>query len=243
MMLILLLGCIPSSSVLTPHSLPDAPGQGAAAYCEETGRAAVADPMVPANGLTFSAADVLGAFAIPWTGTWSPYAGPGGTADVSLLWSDGAIAAVTYAMNQPDTGSMAQGAPSAECPSRYEIDLLLSVATDDGLLAEAVGTTLVASSAASVSFAASVDLASVGGTTRPAAWDPADWPVNTLSINGYGYGYGDGATLTISVGWQASSGARGPSLDTGSGGGTVETGSTEPSGMTEGVGSMSLSPR
>ena len=238
-MLLLLLGCIPSSTVLTPDSLPDAPGQGAAAYCEETGRAAVSDPTVPAVGLPFSAADVLGAFAIPWTGAWSLYASPGGTADVSLLWSDGAIAAVTYAMNEPDSGSMAQGAPSAECPSRYEIDLLLSVATDDGLLAEAVNTTLVASSAASVSFDAAVDFASVGGTTRPAAWDSADWPVNTLSI----YGYGDGATLTISVGWQASSGARGPSLDTGSGGGTVETGTTEPSGMTEGVGSMSLSPR
>jgi hypothetical protein len=238
-MLLLLLGCIPSSSVLTPGSVPDAPGQGAAAYCEETGRAAVADPTAPADGLAFSAADVLGAFAIPWTGTWSPYAGPGGTADVSLLWSDGAIAAVTYAMNEPDTGSMAQGAPSAECPSRYEIDLLLSVATDDGLLAEAVNTTLVASSAAAVSFDAAVDLASVGGTTRPAAWDPADWPVNTLSLDGYG----DGAALTISVGWQAASGARGPELDTASGGGTVETGTTEPSGMTEGVGSMSLSPR
>ncbi len=199
----------------------------------------VTDPAVAADGFLFSAAEVIGAFAIPWTGTWSPYSSAGGTADVSLLWSDGAIAAVTYAINEPDSGSMAQGAPSAECPSRYAIDLLLSVSTDDGLLAEAVSTTLVASSATVASFDASVDIASVGGTTRPAAWDPADWPVNTLALNGYG----DGAALTVSVGWQASSGARGPELDTASGGGVVETGTVEPSGMTEGVGSMSLTPR
>jgi len=141
---------------------------------------------------------------------------------------------VTYAVHT-DTGGMTQGAPSADCPPRYEIAVGYRASTADGLLDEAGGTVLVATAADAASFHAAIDIGAVGGTTRPSGWLPEDWASNTLSLDGAG----TPEQLQVSATWQASSEASGPVVDSGA---PTETGTVSPSGMTEGVGMMTLAP-
>lgn len=231
-MLLFLVACTGAPDSATTLDSTD-PGGDAADYCEETGRTPVTDRSVPSDGFTFAAGEVVNAFAGAWSGTWAVYSGGGGAAAAGLAYSDGAIEGVTYQLHQ-DTSGMGGGA-EPQCASRYEIAMDLAASTDDGQIAEAAAVTVVASESEAMSFNVGVDIGSVGGTTRP-SWDPSDWATNTLSLDGSG----SGANLTISATWQASSGARGPVVDTASAG--TETGTVEPSGMTEGVGSMSLTP-
>jgi hypothetical protein len=81
-------------------------------------------------------------------------------------------------------------------------------------------------------------LAEVAGTTRPTSFDPADWDVTELAVEGSLEG-GQTGHLLGSVTWQGYDDAdtsQDPApADTG-----ATTGTIAPSGMTEGVGSFDL---
>ncbi len=227
--------------VLAPKDAPgndSALGGNGADYCAETGRTTITDASVAADGFDYAPQDVITNFAHGWGGTWAVYSGGSTAASASLTWTDGAISAATYAMSGGgDSGTMGSGAGSADCPPRYEIIVAYTVNTDDGLLAEAGETTLVASAVDAASFHVSIPLAQVAGTTSPADWNPADWASNTLALDGSG----DPSSLMISATWQASSTAAGPVEDSGGSSGT-DTGTVSPSGITAGLGSMTLTP-
>lgn len=229
MLLLFFVGCTGSPA----DSTDSVPLGNGADSCEEASRSAVVDPADPADGFTFAAADLLAAFARSWAGTWAAQSGST-DASLDLAWTDGGIEAVTYTLHQ-DTGGAMQGAPSADCSSQYEIAVGFTTSTADGALNEVGAVTLIGAAADAASFHADIDIGAVGGTTRPSGWLPEDWASNTLSLDGAG----TPEQLQVSATWHASSAPSGPAVDSGA---PTDTGTMSPSGMTEGAGSMTLTP-
>lgn len=240
MFLALLLACVGGAEDVDDSGLPGGdtgqdtdPGGGGAdapAYCAEVSREQVMDRTVPAEPLDFSAQAVLDAVLGGWPGTFSPHAGEAAPMNLTFAWESGPIEVVVRELVDPaggDTGP-APGAPSADCPPFYALDLFGGLAVDGGLLDEHYELALEAPAADAASFLASVDHADMQGTARPTSFDPDDWATTELSIvASLAGGTWEGSTLWLGSNETAASEA--------DGGGT---GTVEPSGVVEGLGSF-----
>lgn len=222
-MLVFLLGCLldakPADTADTADtSLPSGEAYG----CVESSRAPVTDPAVAADGMAFAPDEAVGALSGAWTGDFTFVSGDVAPASFSVA-ADGAWEVVYRTLY--DGGGYAEGAPVEECGSLYAWTTTASLSDATGALAEAFPATLLVREADTASLVGGVALDGVVGTTRPTAWDPADWARNTLSFSGEA---ADGTWL-VSALWQAASADAKEEAAT-------ETGVVEPSGMTEGVG-------
>lgn len=208
-------------------------GADAPAYCAEVSRSVVVDRTVASAPLDFTAQAVLDAVLGGWPGTFSPAEGAPAPVNLTFAWEGGAIEVVVRELVDPaggDTGP-APGAPSVDCPPYYALGLFGGLSVDGGLLDEHYELTLEATAADAGAFLAEVSLADVQGTARPTSFDPDAWDTTTLSMNAsLAAGTWQGSVL-----WQGANEAD-AAKDEGTGTGTVE-----PSGVVEGVGSFTAS--
>lgn len=203
--------------------------------CEEIARAPVTDLTTPADGLSFSAQDVLDAIDGDWSGSWAPTTGDPADAHASIAADAATVVRVDQALvsHAAADGQRAEGALDAmpvECGPYYVVIAAVDLSTSDGALAETFAAEVTARDLAAGTFAAAIDRLDVVGSTRPAAFDPADWQHVNLAIDG---SFADGG-LSGSATWQASNDPVDVVADTGG------TSTVDVSGMTEGVGYFAL---
>lgn len=126
-----------------------------------------------------------------------------------------------------------EGAPTEECPSYYALPMAVTLAVENGALAETLAVELRSGTLGAGDFRADVSLEAVVGTSRPATFDPADWDADDLVIDAYA---SEGAWQG-SVMWIGTNEAQAEATETDSESGT-STGTIEPSGVIESVGSF-----
>lgn len=213
MLLLPLFACGPEAStdVDEPEDT-DPAGQNRPAYCAESGRVTVEDPPTAAAGLSFSAQDVLDAHAGAWSGTFTAASEATSTIMITMARPDGggAIEAVTYTLVDPGGSAVA----ATDCPSAYDLAVVVTLFTGDGLLAETVDATLHAPSVEGPRWTQPV--ADVHGRTEPTAFSPADGTELMLEA------HADADAWLGSAAWFA--------------GDAPDSGASSPSGRSEAVG-------
>ncbi len=206
----------------------------AASYCAEVSSSVVTDPSTPSAGFDFAAADVVGDNDGDWVGTFE-YSGTGTDfGQLSLSYEGGEILAVVQELVNPggtDTGPE-PGAPDPECPSFYRIPFEVYLRVGDSALRESASVEVEAVTASSPSLRLTVAVEDLVGEAVP-TWDTREWAYNTL----YASGYRAEDQWHVSVGFwgsnEATSRHAAPKEE-------AETGTVEPSGVSESYGSMLL---
>jgi hypothetical protein len=228
-LLMLLTGCwiAPSDKAPVDDTAGDT-GTGADAYgCIESARVPITDTSVPSEGMDFAPDAIVTGFSGSWEGLFEYVVGDPGPASFAIRPDGGTWEMVERTLYEGSDG-MGSGADE-ECSSYYAWTTEAQLTDALGAFAEHFTGELDAYTVDAVTFRGGIALASVAGTTRPTAWDPADWPENTLSIDGNG----SPDQWIVSATWQATN--EDTAKDESS---EADTATIEPSGMSELVGTM-----
>ncbi len=231
-MLLVFFGCVLPDGAEKPSDTADTGLPTGDAYgCVEDARTPILDTTVAAEGMSFSPDAVLATVAGGWVGTFRFVSGDEQLAGFTVE-TGGSWEIVTRTLH--DGGGLGEGAPVEECLPYYAWSTDAALSDASGAFDEAFAARIDATAADAATLSAEVPLDDLVGATRPAAWDPADWARNTLSISGTAVP----GQWEVSVMWQASSEAAASAKEeTG-----ADTATVEPSGMVEGVGSGTFRP-
>ncbi|MDP2313391.1 MAG: hypothetical protein Q8P41_10830 [Pseudomonadota bacterium] len=207
----------------TGHPTGDAYG------CIEDGQTAIADTSVPAEGMDFAPDTVVAAFAGAWGGRFDFADGEVAMAGFSVS-PEGTWALVSR--HYVDSG-LGEGGLAEDCGPTYLWTTEAMLSDETGALDERIAVQISVPTADVALLTGTVALDSMVGTTRPEAWDPADWAENDLSVSANA----TPGQWIVQVLWWASTG-----VDAKDEGAETETGTVSPSGMSELVGTMTATP-
>lgn len=205
------------------------------AYCAEDHRTEVTDLSVPAEGFAFSpqaAIDTqIGTFAGPLT-RYDKSGTVGMTLDVTFTGK--AVAAVYRVLIDPSGGEGSEAADSGptDCPPVYEYGLNALLGTSDGSYTGALSALVLVAAPGTGNISASLPIASFTGSAQP-SFDTTKWASVTLEVDAAQVAGGWAGSMM----WLGSNESGGPAATADTG---TDTGTAEPSGVTEGIGGFAL---
>lgn len=205
------------------------------AYCAEDHRTEVTDLTVPAEGFVFSPQAAIDTQIGTYAGPLTKY-DKSGTVGMSLdvTFTGKAVAAVYRVLVDPSggEGSMAADSGPTDCPPVYEYGLNALLGTSDGSYTGALSALVLVAEPGTGNISASLPIASFTGSAQP-AFDTTKWASVSLELDAAQVAGGWSGSMM----WLGSNASGGPeaTADT-----AAETGTVEPSGVTEGIGGFAL---